>query len=67
MKNLQKTEIPGVSKAGEGILLNTDNDSLKAYKLRKNKDRKIYEIEDAVSKLQDDISEIKALLKGLVR
>lgn len=65
--NLQKTEIPGVAKAGEGILLNTDNDSLKAYKTRKNKDRKMNDIEETVNKLQNDISEIKELLKGLVR
>lgn len=65
--NLQKTEIPGVAKAGEGILLNTDNDSLKAYKTRKNKDRKMNEIEETVKRLNDDISEIKELLKGLVR
>lgn len=64
---LQKTEISGVAKAGEGILLNTDNDSLKAYKTRKNKDRKMNEIEATVNALKSDISEIKELLRGLVR
>lgn len=64
---LQKTEIPGISKAGEGILINTDNDSLRAYKSRKLKDRKLQELDDTMHELKKDISEIKELLKGLVK
>jgi hypothetical protein len=64
---LQKTEIPGISKAGEGILINTDNDGLRAYKNRKLKERKIEELDMTMHELKKDMAEIKELLKGLVK
>lgn len=63
----QKTDVPGVYKVTEGVLINKDNDALKAYKLKKQKDRKINEIEEVVVSLRDDINEIKQILKGLTR
>lgn len=63
----QKTDVPGIYKMTEGVLINKDNDALKAYKLKKQKDRKINEIEEVVVSLRDDINEIKQILKGLTR
>lgn len=56
---MKKTEIPGIYKVSEGVLINKDNEALKAYKLRKQKEARI-------DKLEDDVSEIKAMLKELL-
>ncbi len=65
--NVQKTEIPGIVKVGEGTLINTDNDALRAYKTRKEKERKVLKLEEDMSLLKNDLEEIKNLLKGLVK
>jgi hypothetical protein len=65
--NVQKTEIPGIVKVGEGTLINTDNDALRAYKTRKEKERKVLRLEEDMSLLKNDLEEIKNLLKGLVK
>ena len=65
--NMQKTEIPGIMKVGEGMLINTDNDSLKAYKARKVREKKIDELDKSVEHMKSELSEIKELLKGLVK
>lgn len=65
--NPQKTDIPGIVKVGEGILINTDNDSLKAYKARKLRDRKLDELDNSIASMKNELSEIKELLKGLVK
>lgn len=62
-----KTDIPGIFKISEGVLINKDNDALKSYKLRKNKEKKIDLIETELSSLKSDMEEIKNLLKGLVK
>jgi hypothetical protein len=67
MTEAQKTEIPGVIKVSEGILINTDNDSLKAYKTRKLREKKIEELDQTMKSLQSDMAEIKTLLRGLVK
>lgn len=64
---MQKTEIPGVYKVGEGILINRDKDALAAYKLRKEKERRVQVLEQNLNELKTDIEEIKVLLKGLVK
>lgn len=63
----QKTEIPGIVKVGEGILINTDNDSLKAYKSRKLREKKIDDLDKSMESMKNELSEIKELLKGLVK
>lgn len=63
----QKTEIPGIVKVGEGMLINTDNDSLKAYKARKVREKKIDELDKSIECMKSELSEIKELLKGLVK
>jgi hypothetical protein len=63
----QKTEVSGIYKVREGVLINKDNDALKIYKHKKFKERRIDEIQNDVLSLKDDIAEIKQLLKGLSR
>jgi len=63
----QKTEIPGFYKADEGIVINKDNEALRAYKMRKQKEAKVNELEKKITSLHDDISEIKNILKGLIK
>jgi hypothetical protein len=58
----KKTVVPGIYKISEGILINKDNDALKAYKARKKKDRQIEEVQNEVNELRKDISDIKGLL-----
>jgi len=60
-----KTDVPGIYKSSEGVLVNKDNDALKAYKKRKEKERKIEELEQNVSAMKNDLEEIKNLLRGL--
>jgi hypothetical protein len=64
---MQKTEVPGIYKDGKGVLINKDKNALAAYKLRKEKDRKVIMIEDELRCLRNDIEDIKNLLKGLVK
>lgn len=64
-----KTEIPGIYKASDGILINKDNDSLRKYRKRreilKAKDSKINTLEDRVNSLSCEMEEIRTLLKKL--
>jgi hypothetical protein len=62
----QKTEVPGIYKAGEGVLINKDNMALQAYKNRKNRERRLIKVEEDLNGLKSDISEIKELMKGLL-
>lgn len=63
----KKTEVPGIYKVSEGVLINKDEEGLRAYKLRKEKDRKLQKLEDDFSCLKQDLSEIKELIRGLVK
>lgn len=63
----QKTDLPGVYRTTEGFLINKDNASLAAYKVRRQKDKELDNLKDDVSTLKNDLQEIKELLKGLVK
>jgi len=63
----QRTEIPGVYKEREGVLINKDNDALMAYKIRMEKARETAVLREEVTELKKDIQEIKDLLKGLIK
>lgn len=63
----QKTDVPGLYKVSEGIIINKDNIGLDAYKKKKMRERRIDDIQNDVASLKDDIMEIKELLKGLAR
>ena len=66
---MQKTEIPGIYKESQGVLVNRDNDSLQKYRSirdkRWKKDEQINTLETKVERLTEDIAEIKSLLKSL--
>ena len=64
---MQKTEIPGIYKTRDGILINKDTDALKAYKKKKEQVRKMKNLEEDIDSLKNDMAEIKELLKGLVK
>ena len=61
------TDIPGIYKSSNGSIINKDNDALKMYKLKKQKDKKINDLENAISDLRNDMQEIKELLRGLAK
>lgn len=66
----KKTDVPGIFKTEDGILINKDNQALKAYKERKKREQKLNNIdklENDLHSLKSDIEEIKQLLKGLTR
>lgn len=70
---MKKTEIPGIYKVAEGILVNKDTEALQKYKKRRDNMRRteqqINTLEQKVSKidkLESDLEEIKSLLKKLV-
>lgn len=62
-----KTEVPGIFKVREGVLINTDNDSLNAYKNRKRREKRIDEMQEDIQSLKGDLQEIKDLLRGLAK
>ena len=70
---MKKTEIPGIYKVSEGVLVNKDNEALQKYRKRRDNARRtekqINTLEEKVSKidkLEKDLEEIKSLLKKLV-
>ena len=63
----QRTEIPGIFKEREGVLINKDNEGLQAYKLRLQRSREADSLRQDVTELKKDIEEIKDLLKGLIK
>jgi hypothetical protein len=62
-----KTDVPGIYKEGDGVLINKDNSALRAYKLQKRQLHKNIELEEEVKTMKNDLAEIKELLKGLVK
>lgn len=47
-------------------LLNTNNESLKAYKIKRNANNKILEYENDINTLKKDVTEIRTALETLV-
>lgn len=62
----EKTEVKGFYKSGVGII-NKDNAALLEYKAQKARNNKLNTMETKVNKIESDISEIKELLRGLVK
>ena len=62
---MEKTDIPGIYKSSEGVLINRDNEALKAYKERKKKEKRVELLEQTVTNIKNDLEEIKTLLRGL--
>lgn len=63
----QKTEYKGIYKVGEGVLINKDNESLKAYKKLKAKNRQMDVMANQITKLNNDMAEIKELLTKVLK
>lgn len=59
---VEKTKYEGIYKQKEGVLLNMDNEALKAYKTRKERDRKSVSMEKDIESLKIGIQEIKEML-----
>jgi len=64
---MKKTEVPGIYKVDEGVLINNDKEALAAYKMRKERERRVIKLEENLNSLSFEIREIKELLKGLVK
>ena len=62
-----KTEVPGIYKVREGVLINTDNKALNAYKNKKRREHMVDEMHEELQSVKNDLQEIKDLLKGLAR
>lgn len=62
-----KTEVPGIYKVRDGVLINTDNTSLAAYKNKKKREKNIDKMQEDIDSMKTDLEEIKDLLKGLAR
>ena len=67
MKRDAKTDIPGIYRSPEGFLINKDNNALAAYRSRKARDRELDQIKEEFSSMKDDISEIKEMLKKVLK
>lgn len=59
---VEKTKYEGIYKQKEGVLLNMDNEALKAYKTRKERDRKSVSMEKDIESLKIGMQEIKEML-----
>lgn len=62
----KKTEIPGMYKVTEGIVINKDNDALQAYKKRKRRERRLEMVTEEIDHLKNELGQIKKLLEALV-
>lgn len=63
----RKTEVPGMYKVREGVVINKDAEALENYKKRKAKNKKLDQLEEDVNTIKADMQEIKELLKGLAK
>lgn len=60
----RKTEVPGMYKVQEGIVINKDKEALALYKKKKEKARKVDRLEQEVMDIKTALEEIKNILKG---
>lgn len=67
MQDEGKTEVAGYYKLKDGVVINKDKIALQAYKMKKRQINKINLLETDLNNLKNDITEIKNLLKGLVK
>ena len=63
---MKKTEVQGIYKERDGILINKDNEGLAAYKKQKLQANRLNKLEDALESTQKDLSEIKSLLQEVL-
>lgn len=64
---MQQTDIPGIVRDSSGALINIDKAGLTSYKKQKQRALLVYQLEQRVSNLEQEIAEIKSLLFQLIR
>lgn len=62
-----KTDMPGIYRSPQGFLINKDNNSLAAYKAKKQRDKELDKMKEEMTSLKDDILEIKEMLKKVLK
>lgn len=62
-----KTDVQGYYKTPSGAIVSKDTESLQAYKKNKAKNLQLNSMKEDIDQLKNDITEIKELLKGLVK
>lgn len=62
-----KTDAHGYYKTPSGAVISKDDESLNAYRMQKAKNAQLNKMKNDIDSLKSDISEIKELLKGLVK
>lgn len=63
---LAKTDVSGIYKERDGVLINKDNEALRAYKMSKLQHKKTKLFEAEFESLKEDMKEIKQMLAKLV-
>lgn len=63
----KQTVVPGIVKVREGVLLNKDNNALRAYRQHKKREFRSIRVEQEIDNLKSDVAEIKEMIQGLVR
>ena len=66
MSESGKTEIPGIYKEREGVLINKDKDALEAYKKQRSRNKELDRMKEDISSLKNDLQEIKDMLKKVL-
>jgi hypothetical protein len=61
---MNKTEVPGIYKESEGVLINKDNEALDKYRKKREL---LWEKEARINKIEEDLQEIKSLLRKLTK
>ena len=61
------TELKGFYKTEQGHLINKDAGALAEYKAQKARNARLNKVEEEVTSIKNDLTEIKELLKGLVK
>lgn len=58
-----RTEVAGIYKEKEGVLLNKDTEALRFYKRQKANTKKLNEVINDVSNIKEDMIELKNMFK----
>jgi peptidoglycan hydrolase CwlO-like protein len=64
---MKETVVPGLYRAETGVLVSKDDQALKAYKKRKERELKFNETQKEIVEMKKEIKEIKHILEGLIK
>lgn len=62
----KQNDLNGLKKVEDGVILNTDLNAVKKYKLQKKRFSELAETREEVKQLKEDMSEIKNMLSQLI-